>query len=204
MDRSQLWSCSCSWGTVTGMGEPVRLNLQDRLRLAESLLRAVEDSLTPLQRLLSEVHREIDRALREEEKSPRDEEICALRREVEQLRDGLTSRGAIERAKGILMHSHGVSESQAFDLLNEMSQRQRRKLRDLAGEIAEGVLNLRSVVVRPDTVPAHASPGDAPQEPPRGDGRSEGSAPSRRADEGDYSGRPAVAVADGAGPRVSG
>ncbi|MGY1594273.1 ANTAR domain-containing response regulator [Geodermatophilus sp. SYSU D00708] len=120
------------------MGETTHPSLQDRLQLAESLLRAIEEGVLPLQRLLSEVRKEVQRALREELASSRDEEVSALRREVDQLREGMTSRAAIERAKGILMQCHGISESQSFDLLNEMSHRQRRKLRELAADIAGG------------------------------------------------------------------
>ncbi|HEY0508142.1 MAG TPA: ANTAR domain-containing protein, partial [Blastococcus sp.] len=50
---------------------------------------------------------------------------------------------AIERAKGILMQSQGLTESQSFDLLSEISQRYRRKLRDVAADIAGGSLALR-------------------------------------------------------------
>ena len=157
------------------MGEPVRPNLQDRLRLAESLLSAVVDSLAPLQRLLSEAHREIDRALREEEESARDEELRALRLEVDQLRGGLVTRGAIERAKGILMQSHGISESQAFELLNEMSQRQRRKLRDVASELADGSPDSHPAVACPGIAPADTPPSHAAQGTARGSGRGESS-----------------------------
>jgi hypothetical protein len=125
------------------MADVVRPPLHDRLRLVESLLRAVEDSMSPLQRLVSEVHKEIGLALHEEVDSGREEELSALRREVDQLREGMASRGAIERAKGILMQSRGLTESQSFDLLSEISQRYRRKLRDVAADIAGGSLTLR-------------------------------------------------------------
>jgi hypothetical protein len=100
-------------------------------------LSAVEDGLSSLQRLLPEVHREIELALHDEPSVAHADEVAALRREVEQLREGLASRAVIERAKGILMHSRSLPESQAFDLLNEMSQRAHRKLRDIAAEIVE-------------------------------------------------------------------
>jgi hypothetical protein len=141
------------------MGEETRPHLHDRLRLAESLLRAVEDSMLPLQRLLAEVHKEVDLALQGETRSARDEELTTLRREVDQLRDGLASRAVIERAKGILMQARGLTEPQSFDVLNEMSQRQRRKLRDIAADIASGPPAHRLAVV-------HA--GDRVPEPPAG------------------------------------
>jgi hypothetical protein len=144
------------------VGETVGPSLRDRLQLAESLLRAVEDSVPPLQRLLAEVRREVERALHEEVASSRDQEIRALRREVDQLREGMTSRAAIERAKGILMQSHGISESESFDLLNEMSQRRRRKVRDLAADIANGLIASQPPGSLLGDVPAAAPAGRAP------------------------------------------
>jgi ANTAR domain-containing protein len=108
----------------------------DGLRLAQSLLRAVEESVPPIQRLLDEVRREITRLLDQETATDRDGELTALRREVVQLREALSSRVVIERAKGILMQEHGIAEDQAFDRLNDLAQRHRRKVRDLAAEIA--------------------------------------------------------------------
>jgi hypothetical protein len=96
--------------------------------------------MPPLQRLLSEVHKEIGLALHEELRSGREEELSALRREVDQLREGIVSRGIIERAKGILMQRQGLTESESFDLLSEISQRYRRKLRDVAADVASGSL----------------------------------------------------------------
>jgi hypothetical protein len=146
------------------MDDAVRPPLHDRLRLVESLLRAVEDSMSPLQRLVSEVHKEIGLALHEEMKSGREEELSALRREVDQLREGMVSRAAIERAKGMLMQGHGLTESQSFDLLGEMSQRYRRKLRDVAADIVSGSLPVRLTGVPP----AGARPGrPVPETPSR-------------------------------------
>jgi hypothetical protein len=131
-------------GTVAYMGDRDRSDLAGRLRLIDSLLSAVDDSLSSFQRLLSEVHTEIAQLRREEEGQSRDEEIQALRREVEQLREGMNSRAVIERAKGILMQTNDLSESESFDLLNEMSQRRHRKLRDVAADVANGSPGARS------------------------------------------------------------
>jgi hypothetical protein len=120
------------------MSDRQRSDLSARLRLVDSLLTAVDDSLSSFQRLLAEVHEEVVALRRGEEEQSRDEEIQALRREVEQLREGMTSRAVIERAKGILMQSSALTEAEAFDLLNEMSQRRHRKLRDVAAEVATG------------------------------------------------------------------
>jgi hypothetical protein len=130
-----------------------------RLRLARSLLQAVEESISPLQRLLAEAQEELGLALQGEAESARDAELDALRREVQQLRDGLVSRAVIERAKGILMHAHGLTEQEAFDLLNVISQRQRRKLRDIAADIANGTLAPGMAVVQPDAALSEAPGG---------------------------------------------
>ncbi len=114
----------------------------NRLRLVDSLLHAAGDSVSALQRLLAEVSTETEQVRREVERAPRDAEVHALRREVEQLRDGLTSRAVIERSKGILMRAYALTESQAFDLLAEMSQSRHRKLREVAADLVDGVLEL--------------------------------------------------------------
>jgi GAF domain-containing protein len=46
-------------------------------------------------------------------------------------------RAVIEQAKGILIASEGCSPDEAFDLLRRASQRENRKLRDLAAELVE-------------------------------------------------------------------
>jgi hypothetical protein len=131
------------------MDEAVPPRLGDRLRLVEALLRAVEESLSPMQRLLAQIHREVDQALDAGTADGPDTELTALRREVEQLREGLATRGVIERAKGMLMSRHEISEGQAFELLSHMSQRSRRKLRDVAAEVAGATPAPRLSVVAP-------------------------------------------------------
>jgi hypothetical protein len=124
-------------------------------RLLERLL---PEMVAGTLRLLSEAHAEVGLALQGEVQPAREQELTALRREVDQLRDGVVSRGIIERAKGILMQGQGISESQSFDLLNELSQRHRRKLRDVAADVASGTLLPRLAVVRPDAaLPEQAS-----------------------------------------------
>jgi hypothetical protein len=120
---------------------------QDRLRLADSLLHAVQESLVPLQRLVTEAREALGPALPTDDRSPRDAELAALRREVEQLRAGMVSRSVIERAKGMLMQGRGLSESQAFELLNATSQQRHRKLRDVANDVVNGAVLSRLAVV---------------------------------------------------------
>ena len=54
------------------------------------------------------------------------------RRQAAELREALTSRAVIDQAKGIVMAVHRISAEEAFALLVDRSQRENRKLRDLA------------------------------------------------------------------------
>ena len=56
---------------------------------------------------------------------------------VAQLNQALESRGTIEQAKGILMAMEGVGPDEAFSLLRGVSQRENRKLREVALELVE-------------------------------------------------------------------
>ncbi len=53
----------------------------------------------------------------------------------EQLQEALESRAVIEQAKGILIAERGCDPDEAFDVLRVRSQRENRKLRDVAGGI---------------------------------------------------------------------
>ena len=54
---------------------------------------------------------------------------------IEHLRTALQSRAVIDQAKGILMAVRQISADEAFTLLVEQSQRENRKLRDLAVQL---------------------------------------------------------------------
>lgn len=56
----------------------------------------------------------------------------ALEAEVEQMRAAMSSRAAIEQAKGILMLLTGCGDQVAFDLLTHISSHTHRKVRDIA------------------------------------------------------------------------
>lgn len=61
-----------------------------------------------------------------------------LTEQVEQLESALARRGAIERAKGILMERHGVDERQAFELIRHQARRSNRRVVELAQAVADG------------------------------------------------------------------
>ena len=56
---------------------------------------------------------------------------------AEQLRAAMTNRATIEQAKGIRMAAGGISPDDAFDMLVKVSQRENRKLRDVAKDLVE-------------------------------------------------------------------
>lgn len=56
---------------------------------------------------------------------------------TQQLQEALTSRAVIDQAKGILMAEHHVTANEAFELLRRSSQRENRKLRDIAQGIVD-------------------------------------------------------------------
>ena len=53
----------------------------------------------------------------------------------QQLEQAMVSRASIEQAKGILIEQSGVTAEEAFALLKRASQRENRKLREIASEI---------------------------------------------------------------------
>ena len=56
-----------------------------------------------------------------------------------QLEEALVTRGVIEQAKGILMAAQRCGPEEAFDLLRRASQRENRKLRDIAADVVQRV-----------------------------------------------------------------
>jgi len=67
----------------------------------------------------------------------RHEELVALREEAESLADALAARKAIERAKGILMRRTGLSEQEAYRILQRTSQDRSVPMVDVAREVLE-------------------------------------------------------------------
>jgi len=80
--------------------------------------------------------------LREEELLPvtelaisRFEEFSSLRKENEDLKKTLEARKAIERAKGVLMKQQGLSEPEAFSLIQKKSMDLRKPMVEIAQAI---------------------------------------------------------------------
>jgi AmiR/NasT family two-component response regulator len=68
----------------------------------------------------------------------RHEEKLKLLEQVQRLESALERRALIERAKGILMERHDVSEREAFDLLRDHARSRNRTVVDVAGSVTEG------------------------------------------------------------------
>jgi AmiR/NasT family two-component response regulator len=67
-------------------------------------------------------------------------EVRALEQEVHSLEDQLTTRRIVERAKGLLMDRHHLSESDAFSFIQQTAMRQRAKMRVVAEQVLDGTL----------------------------------------------------------------
>ena len=65
------------------------------------------------------------------------EEFQALRNELDAARTSLADRKVIERAKGILMSRHGVSEDEAYHRLRTTAMDRNSKLADVARHVVE-------------------------------------------------------------------
>ncbi len=62
-------------------------------------------------------------------------EFRALEKEVSDLAEALETRKKVERAKGILMDKHGMTEAEAFRKIQKMSMNTRRPMKEVAEAI---------------------------------------------------------------------
>jgi len=63
-------------------------------------------------------------------------ELSELGDAVGNLEDAIVRRATIERAKGILMERHGVSDREAFEMLRTEARSNNRRVYDVANEVA--------------------------------------------------------------------
>ncbi|WP_106754382.1 ANTAR domain-containing response regulator [Pannonibacter carbonis] len=61
--------------------------------------------------------------------------FARLQRELADARNALEERKVIERAKGILMQSRGLSEADAFALLRQTAMNEKKKMADIAQSV---------------------------------------------------------------------
>ena len=65
-------------------------------------------------------------------------EVARLAEQVDQLEGALGRRAVIERAKGVLMERHGLSDRAAFELLRSHARARSRTVVDTARSVLEG------------------------------------------------------------------
>jgi len=63
------------------------------------------------------------------------EEFRTMEKEVDNLKDALESRKLVDRAKGILMDTQGLSEADAFRRIQKMSMNMRKAMKEIAQAI---------------------------------------------------------------------
>ncbi len=68
----------------------------------------------------------------------RHREMRALHDQTQSLEDQLETRKLVDRAKGILMDNHGMSENEAFDWIQKTAMNKRVKAKDIAEQVIEG------------------------------------------------------------------
>ncbi|MGI8776025.1 MAG: ANTAR domain-containing response regulator [Acidimicrobiales bacterium] len=80
-------------------------------------------------------------------------ELRSLEQEVHSLEEQLTTRRIVERARGLLMDTHKLSESDAFSFIQHSAMRQRAKMRLVAEQVLDG-----SLVPDDPATPGEAAP----------------------------------------------
>lgn len=68
----------------------------------------------------------------------RHREVLGLVEENESLVDQLETRKTLDRAKGMLIDSHGLSENEAFRFLQQGAMNTRRSMREVAQQVIDG------------------------------------------------------------------
>lgn len=66
---------------------------------------------------------------------PRFSELSAVQKECSDLRQALSDRKVIERAKGLLMKLAGIDEKEAFQRLQQLASEKNQKFVDAASSI---------------------------------------------------------------------
>lgn len=60
--------------------------------------------------------------------------------QAEGAEEQLAVRKVVDRAKGVLMDRHGLTEKDAFEFVQRTAMRERRTMREVAGDVLEGTL----------------------------------------------------------------
>ena len=67
-------------------------------------------------------------------------QLRALEGEVQSLEEQLETRKVVDRAKGLLMDRHGMSENEAFTFIQRTAMSQRVRMKAVAQQVVEGSL----------------------------------------------------------------
>ncbi len=67
-------------------------------------------------------------------------ELAALSEQADSLSDQLETRKLVDRAKGMLMDGHQLSENEAFRFLQQTAMTRRTSMKDIAGRVITGEL----------------------------------------------------------------
>jgi hypothetical protein len=130
-------------------------SIQAQVRQVQALLDAVREGVGSLARASVRLEREVEQALHEPPvphpaatRPARPSAAHPAQAAVEQatLLEAVENRAVIEQAKGMLMLKHRCDADTAFGLLVEISRRERRKVRDIAGDIVRSGSAPRRVV----------------------------------------------------------
>ena len=68
------------------------------------------------------------------------EEMRQLDETVRELQDQLEARKAVDRAKGLLMDEHGMTEQDAFGFIQQTAMSERSTMLDVAKRVIGGLL----------------------------------------------------------------
>ena len=63
-------------------------------------------------------------------------ELTELSGAVDDLEDAIARRATIERAKGILMERHGITDREAFEMLRSQARSSNRRVHDVASDVS--------------------------------------------------------------------
>ncbi|MGI9016006.1 MAG: ANTAR domain-containing protein [Euzebya sp.] len=69
-----------------------------------------------------------------------------LTRQIEGLKASISQSGAVDQAKGVLMHSHGLQDREAFGLLRRYARAQRVRVLDVAEQLMDGTLDFSTII----------------------------------------------------------
>lgn len=123
-------------------GITAALEIRRRLKIPIILLTACFDSDTVKRSRESGIAALLTKPLREQDLWPaielafaHSEEVETLKEEVEDLKESIESRKVIEKAKGALMRSQGLSEPDAFRKMQKLAMDKRKSMRQIAEAI---------------------------------------------------------------------